>query len=116
MALQFNKLMDIAAVATGASASVYANPSSTKTYIGCIHLHNSNASSRVVTLNNVPDSGGSLGTPATTNQNFKVTLVTNESLLLEPKYPWVLTDTNDAIFGLADGSGVTIQLLGMTDA
>jgi len=115
MALQFNKLMDIAAVATGASASVYANPASTKTYVATIVLHNTSGSTKVVTLNNVPDSGGSLGTPAAGNQNFKISLATLETVILEPKYPWVLTDTNDAIFGLADGSGVTIQLNGTTD-
>jgi hypothetical protein len=116
MALQFDKLMDIASVATGASASFYANPASTKTYVGSIILHNSAGAERIVTLNNVPDSAGSLGTPAATNQNFKVTLATLETLILEPKYPFVLTDTNDAFFGLADGSGVTVQLLGTTDS
>lgn len=115
MALQFNKLMDVAAIATS-SSSVYANPSSTKTYIGAIVIHNASGAQRVVTLNNVPDSAGSLGSPGTGNQIFKLTLATDESLILEPKYPWVLTDTNDAIFGLADSSGCTIQLLGMTDA
>jgi hypothetical protein len=115
MALQFNKLMDVAAVATS-SSSIYANPASTKTYIGCIVLHNASGAQRVVTLNNVPDSTGSLGTPSTGNQIFKVTMATDETLLLEPKYPWVLTDENDAVFGLADSSGVTVQLLGTTDA
>ena len=116
MALQFNKLMDVASVATGASASFYANPAATKTYVGSLLLHNTAGSDRVVTINNVPDSGGSLGTAATTNQIFKITLAANESVLIEPKYPFVLTDTNDALFGLADNTGVTVQALGTTDA
>ena len=108
--------MDIAAVATGSPASFYANPASTKTYVGSLVLHNTSGSDKVVTLNNVPDSAGSLGTPSTSNQNFNVTLAANETLIIEPKYPFVLTDENDALFGLADGSGVTVQALGSTDS
>lgn len=108
------KLMDITAVPTSVGSLLACPGSGTKTIIGGLYLHNTDASSRDVTLYDVPDNSSSLGTPAAANQFFKQSLAANETLFIEFKPPIILTDTNDAIFGLASGSGVNIKLSGGT--
>lgn len=117
MALQRGKLTDIAYIAATAG-SIYANPGSTKSYIKAIILHNTNTTSETVTLNNVPDSSGSLGTASTANQFFKKALAADETFVWSfEEYPLVLTDTNDAIFAATTtASKVTVQILGDKDA
>jgi hypothetical protein len=115
MAITRGKLADIAYIASTAG-SVYANPSSTKTFIKGFSVFNVAGTSQTVKLFNVPDSGGSLGTDA--NQCFEVVLATKEAFAWEwPGDGLVLTDTNDSLQASStNASSVTIVLHGVKDA
>lgn len=99
MALQNAKLADIAYIATTAG-SIYANPSSTKSYVKGLMLFNGNTTTEVVKIYVVPDSAGSLGTAGVSNQVGELSVAAKAteyfSLAVEG-YPVVLTDTNDSI-------------------
>lgn len=115
MALQRTKLADIQQI-DGTAASILANASGEKIFLRSIVLHNTDTGAQTVTLYNVPDSAGSLGTPATENQFLKVDLTADETVTWDLQYPIVLTDENDAIFAVADDADVvTAQLLGDID-
>jgi hypothetical protein len=98
MTMQHAKLADAQSLSNSAG-SVYANPASTTTYIRGFTLHNKNTSTETVTLYNVPDSSGSLGTAGTGNQFLEYSMAAKETIHFSFDYPFVLTDTNDAIFG-----------------
>lgn len=117
MALQHTRLQDITTLPSSAGAS-YTNPASTITYIRQIIIHNSNTTSEQVSLWNVPDSGGSLGTSGDTNRFYRQTLVPNETVFIDFAGPGlILVQQNDAIFGLTTtASKVTITFIGDKDA
>jgi hypothetical protein len=116
MARQFTRLVDIQYIPSS-TGSVYSNPTATRTYIKSFVLFNNNASSEVVKLHNVPDSGGSVGTASAANQFFEITLVSKETFMLDLPYPVTLVDLNDTIQAqTTTGSMVTIQLLGDLDS
>jgi hypothetical protein len=116
MAITRGRLADITTIASTVG-SIYANPASTKTFISGFTLFNSNNTSETVKLYNVPDSTGSLGTAAVTNQFLEITLVTLETFIYEvPPDGIVLSDTNDAIFAVANtASKVTVMIHGTKD-
>lgn len=114
MAINYVKLMDPVVLNNGTAAAVYANPVGTKTMIGGFWVHNTNASTREVTMFNVPDAAAALGTPGATNQFYKVTLAALETMFVEMRPPVLLTDENDAIFGFAGGTAVNAQICGST--
>lgn len=116
MSLQRTKLADIQYVPNSAG-TLYANPASTKTYIRGLVLFNGNTSAETVKLYNVPDSSGSAGTAGAGNQFTEYSLLQKETLILEFKYPIVLTDENDTLQGVTTtASKVTVQVLGDKDA
>ena len=116
MALQRTKLGDIAYIPATAG-SIYANPSSTKTFVRGLTLHNTNTTTEIVKLYAVPDSTGSLGTAAASNRCLNVSLTANETLLIEFPYPLVLTDENDSIQAeTTTASKVTVLVLGDQDS
>lgn len=96
MALSRVKLADIAYVASSAG-SIYSNPSSTKTLVVGLSLHNTNTTAEVVQLYVVPDSGGSVGTAGNGNKVGHLSLAPNESYFFEFPFGVMLTDTNDSI-------------------
>ena len=98
-------------------ASVYSNPSSVKSYIGGITLHNTNTVAEIVDLHNVPDSGGSLGAASAANRFIRVSMAPNDTISYSfPGDGLVLVDTNDSIQGKSTTAGVvTIQLSGPTE-
>lgn len=115
MSLQYDKLMDVAAVPTTVGATI-TNPSNAKTYIACILLHNTTTSAKTVTIYLVPNSSGALGTPTTIpHEIYQISIGPYETIDLETKYPIVLTSTNDAVFTVASASGVNITCLGTKD-
>lgn len=115
MTLQKAKLTEVLQVSSSAG-SVYANPSSTKTFIKSILVFNSHSSDVVLKLYNVPDSTGSLGTAATANQVLEKTLISKESFEWSLNYPLTLTDTNDSIQAQANITDVlNIQIYGDKD-
>jgi len=116
MSLQSIQLMELAQIASSAGA-LYTNPSSTKTFIRGIMLHNTNTTAETVQLYWVPDSGGSVGTAAAANKFFKVILAADETLFIELPFAIVLKDTNDTIQGVTTtASKVTFAVTGDTDA
>ena len=115
MTMQRGKLADIQYVGSSA-ASIYTNPSSTKTYVREIVLFNGNNTTETVRLYNVPDSAGSIGTAAGGNQWLEVALAGKETLIIGFDYPVVLTDTNDSIqASTTTASKVTVMLHGDKD-
>jgi len=116
MALQRTKLTDIQLVPSS-TASRYSNPSSTKSYIRSVILHNTHTSDVTVSLYNVPDSSGSVGTAATSNKFFSRLLKNNETVEFGFFYPITLVDTNDSLQADASVNNVvTILINGDTDA
>lgn len=109
---QYAKLMSVAAIATGAAAAVYQNPSSTVTFIPAIVVANVSGAIRTVQIYNVTNNSGALGTAATTNLVVKLALAVDETVVWELPHPIILDATNDSIQALADGSSVNIQCLG----
>ena len=115
MSLSYPKLADIQFVPSSAG-TLYANPAATKTYIRGLILFNGNTSSELVKLYNVPDSAAVAGTAAAGNQFEEYTMIAKENLIIDFKYPVVLSDENDTLQGSATtASKVTIQILGFKD-
>lgn len=116
MSMQRGKLADIQQIAS-AAGSVYSNPAATKTYIRGFVIHNTNATSEVVELWNVPDAAGSLGAAADANKFLRLSVPTNDTVFIELPQPIVLTDTNDSIQAkTTTASKVSLQILGDKDA
>jgi hypothetical protein len=111
MGFVYTQLMGVSAVPTSATA-IYANPAGTKSYVTTIDVHNTQSASRVVTIYLVPNSSGSLGTPLSSNEIWKFTLPALDTILIEPKFPYILMNENDAFFAVADATGVNILCKG----
>jgi hypothetical protein len=115
MALQNTRLTELAFIASSV-ASVYANPSSTKSLVKGLMLHNTNTTSETINVHWVPDASGSLGTAAAGNRFLSIVLSTNETLFVEFPFCIVMTDTNEAIFAsTTTASKVTIAVIGDKD-
>lgn len=116
MALQRTKLADIQYL-PATVGSLYANPASSTTFVRGFILHNAAGVTASAKLHNVPDAAGVLGSAGTGNAFLDIDLVAGETVLVDSPYAIVLSDENDAIFGVTDtGSAVTIQILGDVDA
>lgn len=116
MAITRGRLADIATIPSTVG-SLYSNASSTKTFVKGLTLFNSNTTAETVKLYRVPDSSGSLGTAAVTNQFLEVVLASLETFVFEfPGDGAVLEDTNDSIQGVTTtASKVTVQIHGVKD-
>jgi hypothetical protein len=115
MPYNYIKLMDPVVIASnGTVAPIYTNPALTKSIVGGMWVHNASLGTRTVTAHNVPDSGGSVGTAGVTNQFYKITLDANETVFYPFQPAIMLTDTNDTIQMVANGTAVNTQLLGTT--
>jgi hypothetical protein len=118
MAFSYTKLMDImelpasTIVAASAASAVYINPINTATYVAEIEIHNTTSLSASVVLYCVPDNASSLGVPAASSEIVKYTMAAFDTVWIEPKYPYVLEDDNEAIFGVASTSGINIMVRG----
>jgi len=115
--LTLSKLTGIAYV-TDSVTALFTNPAATTSYVRLIVLYNGNATSENIKVYNVPNNGGAVGTAGTANAFENLTLVANDTALLEFSGPGlVLTDQNDSIQGSATlASGVTIQIMGAQEA
>ena len=116
MAITRGRLAEIQTIPSTVG-SLYANPSSTKTFVKGITLFNNNTTSETVKLYRVPDSTGSLGTAAVTNQFLEISLASLETFVFEfPGDGAVLEDTNDSIQGVTTtASKVTVLIHGVKD-
>lgn len=94
--------------------SIYTNPASTETFVSGFTLFNSNTSAETVKLYAVPNSGGSIGTAADTNQFLDISLAAKETFIFQvPGDGIVLDGTNDTIQGFTTtASKVTVILHG----
>ena len=118
MPFSYSKLMDITTLpsstiaAASAASAIYVNPSSTTTYIAEIEMHNTGSLPASVVLYCVPDNSLSLGTPAASSEIVKYTMAGYDTIWIEPKYPYILSDQNEALFGVATTSSVNIIVRG----
>ncbi len=116
MTLSHTKLADPQQLPSS-SGALYTNPVDITTFIKGFLIHNTNTTAETVTLNVVPNSGGSLGSASAANRVFRVLLAADETLLLELLFPIVIVDENDAIFGdTTTASKVTFIPLGDQEA
>ena len=102
MALNRVSLGFPAAVSAATTSSVYTNPSSTKSFIRCIIIHNASIDTTTTTdmqvqIYVVGASQGSVGTAAAANRIARVNLAANDTFFFEPQYPITLTSANDSI-------------------
>lgn len=116
MAITRGRLADIQTLPSTAGV-LYANPASTKTFIGNVILHNTNTTREFVELFNVPDSGGSTGTAALTNRFIATWLDPDATVQFPFEGDGIpLSDTNDSIQGRSTTSTkVTVQFSGPKD-
>ena len=116
MAFAYARLAEITTISDSA-ASVYANPSSTTSYVRLIVLHNTNTTAETVILYNVPDNAAAVGTAADANTFYEKALSPNETITIELTTPGiVMTDENDTIQAVTDtASVVTVQIYGGTE-
>lgn len=101
------------------TGAVFTCPASTKIFYSGFELHNTNTTSEVVELYDVPNSGGSVGTAAAVPHRFlKVTLAPDETYFYEaPSDGRVHNATNDTIQGkTTTASKVNITPFGTKDA
>lgn len=99
-------------LAASAASAMFVNPSAQTTYISELEFHNTNDNSASVTLYFCPTVGGNATTPALSSQVAKFILATADTLWIEPKYPYLLQNQNEAFYAVASVSGVNIQLRG----
>lgn len=113
MAFDYLRIQEIAQLGNSAG-TLYANPSSKKTYIRLIVLHNTNTTSETVRLYLVPDSSGSEGSAGDANKFYQGTISPNDTVIMEfPTVGLMLIDTNDTIQGYSTtASKVTCQIYG----
>ena len=113
MSFAYSRLKEIGYLSDSAAA-VVTNAASTTTYIRSIILHNTHTSALTVTLYNVPDNAGAVGTAASANQFYDESIGASDIVMLEFPAPGiVLEDTNDTIQGVCGtASKVTIQAYG----
>jgi len=114
MTFNNDKLMNLSAIPTASATAMYTNPSAKYSYIGGIIFHNTNSSVATVSVFNVPNSSGSLGTAGITNEFLKLSVSPSETALFQSPPIIVLDGTNDAIFAMSSVSGVNMQCLGTT--
>jgi hypothetical protein len=93
---------------TASVAPIFTNPGATKTYINAILLHNTDdAGAHAVTLYEVPNSAGSVGTFAASQRFFKRNLQAGETRIIEFKGSGLAQENlNDTIQAIADVTNV----------
>jgi hypothetical protein len=115
MSFDYSRVLEITSLAVSASTNtLVTNTAPGKKYIRNIILHNTHTSDVVVSLFNVPNSGGVVGTSSTANQFLKATLPADDTVMIEVPAPGImLVDDFDTIQGYADiASKVTAQMYG----
>ena len=90
------------AVSAATTSTVYTNPSSTKSFVRCIIVHNASIDTTTTTdmqmqIYVVAAAGGSVGTAAAADRIARVNLAANDTFFFEPQYPITLTSANDSI-------------------
>lgn len=113
-ALQYTNLGPPAFI-TAAVAAIYTNPGSTSTYIRGIIFHNTDTAVRTITVYEVPNSGGVVGTYAASEEFFKYALQPGETIVFEiTAGPGItLTALNDTIQAICDVTNkVTAKFIG----
>lgn len=110
------RLKEIGYVTDSAVAFV-TNSSGEKTYVHNILMYNTDTSEITITLYNVPDSSGSVGTASSANEFFSFSLGSKQLYVLTiPGEGIVLEDTNDTLQCVASVTGkVTVQAYGSTE-
>ena len=113
MIFDYARLAEITALPNSAG-SVYTNPASTSSYVKLIQLHNTSTVNEIVSLYNVPDAAGTVGTASTANRFFNYTMAPNETIQVEYNSPGlVLKDENDTIQAAASTAAkVNIEIYG----
>jgi len=103
---------------TGSVAAIYTNPSSTTTYIRAIRYHNTDTVAHKITVYEVPNNAGAVGTYAANEEMFSYTLQPGELIADEICGPGLtLTGVNDTIQAICDtASKVTVKFIGAINA
>lgn len=114
MALERGKLTEVVPVAAAATTDIITVASNKKVYVKSIVLHTGSSGGTAATAEVyfIPN-GGSAGD---TTRIFKVDISTNETILLEPAYPLVLTATGDKISVKATTATVNVLITGDKEA
>lgn len=111
-ALQNTRLTELVYIANSV-ASIYANPSSTTSFVRGLILHNTNTTTETVTVHWVPDSTGSVGTASNATRFMKIQLIADETFVLELPFALVMKDTNESIQAVTTtASKVTCAVIG----
>ena len=92
-----------AAYIASSAAAIYTNAASETSFVKSIVVHNTNTTAENVKIHVVPDSGGSVGTAATSNLLYNFSLAADATIHLEFPGPGVvLKGTNDTVQAVTD--------------
>ena len=96
------------------AGAIYTVGAATTGQVKTILLFNSGASTNTVKLYAVPNSGGSVGTAAASNQFFEEAIASGTTTEFSPSYPFEYSAQNDTIQGSAtNASEVTYFVMGV---
>ena len=114
MALTNNILTEISYIAGITADALYDNDLNTTAYVQLIIIHNGNSTSENVKLYKVPNNSGSLGTAGVSNIMYNLTLVANETKMIQvAKMGIMLIAQHDSIQASTTTSNkVTVQIYG----
>ena len=114
MALERGKLTNVVVVTAGSTTDIITVTSNKKVYVKSILLHTGSTAGSAATADVYFIPNGSSAGDAT--RIFTVVLAANETVLLEPSYPLVLTDTGDKISVEATSDTVNVLITGDKEA
>lgn len=113
--MAYAKLSDMIPVTAVGSIPqlIYVSNAGTKAAVAALEFHNwdINNTGRTLTMYVVPASGTNPGVGSQVTQLVKTQIQSLETILFEPKFPYVLT-TNDSIQVLANGTGINTLVKG----
>jgi hypothetical protein len=117
MPLTYIKLTDVTPiVAIGTVPQVlYHNQNGTRTFAAELEFHNRDSSDKTVSFFVVPNNGGNVGVGAVNNRLLNMTIVANDTVYVNPKFPYILPQDGDSIQILANGTGVNVHMRGGVD-
>ena len=110
MALSRGRLTDsVIQVSSGSTVGIVTVSNNKKIYVKSITAHNTSGVTTSSAFINYVPSGATSGTP---NRIFNISVDPNETVLIEPSYPIVLTTTNDTLTAYSSATTMNILMSG----
>jgi len=112
MALERGKLSNVVVVSAGTTSDIITVASSKKVYVKSIAAYDVTGAGSTAHVYVVPN-GGAVGDAT---KLYNITLTANETALIEPSYPIVLTTTGDKLSVGSTGANINFFITGDKEA